>query len=106
MAWSEALQARRDQFIVELIERCREEVGDRREITSDTDPCHHLGICEEDLDDVQIDAAARLGMRPPHPGEPLVIPWQGPGDITIADLAAWLAVNGRPLHERDASDGS
>lgn len=99
MAWSTELQELRDRLLDILIEQCREEVGSTRSVAPETDPCPHLGICEEDLDDLQIAAAAKVGLRPPYPGEPLIIPWQGPErDTTIADLAAWLAVNGRPLN--------
>lgn len=98
MAWSAELQALRDQLLDCLIARCREEVGDRKTITPATDPDRDLGIAEEDLDDVQIDAAARVGLRPPYPTEPLIIPWHGPGTkLSLEDLAGWLAVNGRPL---------
>jgi len=97
--WSAELQALRDQLVDRLIERCREEVGERKKITPATNPDRDLGIAEEDLDDVQIDAAARVGLRPPYPGEPLIIPWHPPGtNFSIEDLAAWLAVNGRPLN--------
>ena len=98
MAWSSELQALRDRLVECLIARCRQEVGERKKITPTTDPDRELGIAEEELDDVQIDAAACVGLRPPYPGEPLIIPWHGAGKrATLEDLAAWLAVNGRPL---------
>jgi hypothetical protein len=98
MPWSPDLQHYRDLLADELIKACRMEVGDSRPVTIDTDPCPHLGICDEDLDDIQIAAAASVGLRPPSPGEPLIMPWYGPDRQTsIGDLAAWLAVNGRPL---------
>ena len=98
MPWSAELQQLRDQLVDCLIARCREEVGGRKPITPATDPDRDLGIAEEDLDDVQIDAAARVGLRPPLPGEPLIIPWHGPGArFSLENVAAWLAVNGRPL---------
>lgn len=63
-----------------------------------SDPCAHLGICEEDLDEVQIDAAAAIGLRPPYPGEALTIPWSGPEvPVNIEQLAEWMVANGRPL---------
>ena len=100
MPWSADLQHIKDQLIEALIHRCREEVGSRKPICASTDPCRTLGICEEDLDDVQIDAAAIVGLRPPFPGEPLILPWQGPDvPMTLEDLAAWLAVNGRPISQ-------
>ena len=102
MPWSAELQQLRDQLVDCLIARCREEVGDRKSITRTTDPDRDLGIAEEDLDDVQIEAAACLGLRPPYPGEPLIVPWHGPGQrLTLEDIAAWLAVNGRPLADGD-----
>ena len=97
MASSPELQTLRNQLTEALIVRCREEIGKPRDITPDTDPCRQLGICEEDLDEVQIDAAARLGLRLPYPGEPLIVPWRGPNDgMNIAELAGWIAVNARP----------
>lgn len=99
MAWSQELQELRDRLLDILIEQCREEVGSTRSVGPETDPCAHLGIWDEDLDDLQIAAAAKVGLRLPYPGEQLIIPWHGPEkDMTIADLAAWLAVNGRPLN--------
>ena len=100
MPWSAELQDLRDGLVDALIQRCREEVRERRQITPQTDPCRQLDICEEDLDDVQIGAAARLGLRPPYPGEALIIPSFGPERrCSLEDLAAWLAVNGRPLEK-------
>jgi hypothetical protein len=97
MGWSPELQTLRDQLTEALIIRCREEIDRPRNITPDTDPCRQLGICEEDLDEVQLDAAASLGLRLPYPGEPLVLPWRGPkGGMSIAELAGWIAVNARP----------
>ncbi|RYE73495.1 MAG: hypothetical protein EOP19_29295 [Hyphomicrobiales bacterium] len=98
MAWSADLQETTDRLIAALIERCQQEIGRKRTITPQTEPCRQLGICEEDLDDLQINAAKDVGLRPPLRGEPLVIPWHGPNmPSTIADLAGWLAANGRPL---------
>ncbi len=98
MAWSPELQEVRDRLTDALIDLCREEVRPKRVVTAETDPSRELGICEEDLDDLQIAAAERVGLRPPYHGETLVIPWHGPErETSIADLAAWLAVNGRPL---------
>ncbi|QDX25617.1 hypothetical protein FPZ54_06015 [Sphingomonas suaedae] len=98
MAWSIELQLLNDRLTHTLIARCREEVGNSRTVDAQGDPCRQLGICDEDLDDVQIDALRQFGLRPPYPGEPLIVPWHGPEkDMTIADLAAWLAVNSRPI---------
>ena len=97
MAWSQALQAEKERLLACLIEQCRREVGSSRTVNAQTDPCSHLGICEEDLDDIQIESAAHFGLRLPFPGEGLVAPWHGPGiKMTLDDLAGWLAVNCRP----------
>ncbi|RYD64822.1 MAG: hypothetical protein EOP58_08765 [Sphingomonadales bacterium] len=98
MAWSADLQEVKNLLIEALIARCQQDVGGKHIMTPHTDPCRHLGICEEDLDEVQIDAARAVGLRPPFRGEPLIIPWHGPeASNTIEDLAGWLAANGRPL---------
>ncbi len=102
MPWSVELQELRDRLVVRLIDRCREEAGRARKITGETDACRDLGICEEDLDDVQIDAAASVGLRLPFRGEPLIVPWHGPGpNCSLEHLAAWIAVNGRPLTDTE-----
>jgi len=97
MAWSAALQEEKDRLLAALLTRCMVEVQDGRPITPETEPAA-LGIFDEDLDDVQIDAAARCGLRQPYPGEPLVVPWHGSDhSFTVDDLAGWLAANCRPL---------
>ena len=98
MVWSTALQEEKERVLLALIERCRIEVGHTYVISPDTDPCRHLGLCEEDLDDIQIDACAAIGLRPPLRGEHLILPWSGPNaQLTLEAIAGWLATNARPL---------
>lgn len=96
--WSVTLQTEKDALVSALIEACRQEHGGTKSISATTDPCRHLGICDEDLDEIQVLAATECGLRMPYPGEPLVMPWHGPERLsTIDDIAGWIAVNGRPL---------
>ena len=96
--WSHDLQTEKNALALALIAACRNEIGNTRAVSSETDPCHQLGICDEDLDDIQISAAATRGLRLPYPGEPLVMPWYGTERrSTIDDIAGWIAVNARPL---------
>ena len=88
----------RERLVEALIARCTEEIDGRYPVGAEHDPCRDLGVCEEDLDDVQIDAASSVGLRLPYPGEELAIPWSGPNlRLSINDLAEWIAANGRAL---------
>ncbi len=53
-----------------IIRILRDQQGVRKEITFESQICPHLGVCEEDLDDVMLEALPRVGRRPLMVGEP------------------------------------
>ena len=53
-----------------IIDILRDQQGVRREISPQSQICPHLGVCEEDLDDVMLEALPRVGRRPLMVGEP------------------------------------
>ncbi|EQB31116.1 hypothetical protein M529_16340 [Sphingobium ummariense RL-3] len=75
----------------------RTDQGVRRAITPATQICYQLGVCDDDMDDVMLEAIRRVGRRPLMAGEPGSEEVVFDPELTVEGLASFILTRCPPI---------
>jgi hypothetical protein len=75
----------------------RTDQGVRRAITPATQICYQLGVCDDDMDDVMLEAIRRVGRRPLMVGEPGSADVVFDPELTVEGLAKFILTRCPPI---------